>query len=95
MTTCLQLGVHVMKLTCFWQQLLYCSWFTMGYKKSMLFDLQQTLLKLYISMGFKKLFLLFLFTVALSHALPTVEPELATLQDGYIENGQCEVATKS
>ena len=61
----------------------------------MLFDLQQTLLKMCISMGFKKLLLLFLFTVALSYALPTVEPELATLQDGYIENGQCEVATKS
>ena len=61
----------------------------------MLFDLQQTLLEMCISMGFEKLFLLYLFTVALSHALPTVEPESALLQDGYVENGQCEVTTKS
>ena len=57
------------------------------------FGLQQTVHKICISMGLEKLFLLYLSTVALSHAFPlTVEPELS-LQDGYVENGQCEVTT--
>ena len=57
------------------------------------FGLQQTIHKICISMGLEKVFLLCLSTVALSHAFPTVEPELASLQDGYVENGQCEVTT--
>ena len=57
------------------------------------FGLQQTVLKICIGMGLEKLFLLCLSTVALSHAFPTVEPELASLQDGYVENGQCKVTT--
>ena len=56
------------------------------------FGLQQTVYKICISMGLE-VFLLCLSTVALSHAFPTVEPELASLQDGYVENGQCEVTT--
>ena len=57
------------------------------------FGLQQTVHKICISMGLEKVFLLCLSTVALSHAFPTVEPESASLQDGYVENGQCEVTT--
>ena len=58
------------------------------------FGLQQTVLKICISMGLEKLFsLLCLSTVALSHAFPTVEPESTSLQNGYVENGQCEVTT--
>ena len=61
----------------------------------MLSDLQQTVHKICISMGLEKLFLLCLSTVALSHAFPTVEPESASLQDGYVENGRCKVASRS